>query len=109
MEKVDKEPISSSSQKAELNRNQEEICPTLQLPSEILQDMDDLCALLDIKREEFIVEAIYGNLIMYHENPEMAFYQIVRSNKFIRLFERIRGNLNKKFGKTVLIQKYFEK
>ena len=109
MEKVDKDPISSSSQKAGANRNCEEICPKLQLPSDILQDMDDLCTLLDMKREEFIVEAIHGNLILYHENPEMAFDQIVRSNKFIRLFERIRGNLNKKFGKTVLIQKYFEK
>jgi len=84
----------------------ETIAPTLTFPKEMLQSIDDLCELFEMEREQFITKSIYSYLIYCYETPEVILDTLISSQRIVTLLEKLRLNLNRRFGKEFLHKQY---
>jgi len=82
----------------------------INLPKTITNDLEKLCELFDIKKNEFIKEAIYEKILSYHETPEFVSDALLSSGKVVSLMEDIRIHLNDYYLKSPCLTKnYFRK
>lgn len=105
--------ICSNSKKGKDNRlisENEKLIPFViefKFPGDVLNDLENLCKLISIDKDEFIAEAIYEKILSYHETPEYLSEALLSSESVVTLMENIREDLNNYYLKNACLPKNY--